>query len=1064
MELNLLDKRDVTDNVGMFEACRDHIGMAVKSGVTSMYVTCFAPAAPGSRQGPRIWNDQILRYAAYHDGESATEGVSKKTSALTGAAVLGDPANLAFTDMLTARFGWKGPSGTQERSAWDYLPLVCQADPNAAPELFELQNSLAPPVMIWHPDYPFLAQLKLRWYPVPAVCALEATIGGLLYTGMPFNGWYALTEVVRDFCDESRYNVLPAVASLMGVDITSNATLWKDRAQLVISRAVLFSYAHSQISMVDHHTLMDGFWKWYHDELRNRGYCPGNWKWIIPPQASSTSRCYLGLNKMTEYTLRPAYVVAPCWKAYAEAWFGGGTETEARTDPAGCHIQLEIEEAQTTSVVLVYASVSGTCRLYASKLHGLLSGPGVKCTLLDVETFDANATDGFETTLRRACLLIILSSTYGSGEVPVCAKPFLKYLSSEKCTLSKDTFPPCAVLGFGSSNYPFFCGSVDKIEKLLTKREARLLCPSGRCDDQSSPSRTFDQWAHTLVTSLATEMDIHVLAETIVAQQCTRANVNIEYVSHNETVTHALEMLLGPGAVDGSANVRKMPWPMRLFMPSTTKKRAAVRTNEQRLDRRSPLRRKTDVKSTTQLTGRSAPNAWLVGTLLSVSPLQGAASPDNFERQTSLVRISLQSCGDPPYNPGDHALVLPHNTVSECELVQFAKHLGERNLNQVFVASISGKFVQSEVHASMPLLAAVLGKPTSIRQLLSLIGALDAMVSMHACEALSHHAKSNFEAARLHQLGEDQREHDAAFKTNAFMWRGLFTAFPSLSGRVKLKDFLLLAQLNHERPYSIASCKDAVGPELHLCVGRYVYKRKDNVNRTGVASEFLTFASPGTEVYFRLQSFPSFYLPSDGLAPVVLVAAGTGLAPIRGLIQQRVVAAERNEPLGPAYFIFGCRTPDDLMCRNELDAAVQRGGLTQYFVAFSRYDLAPKHHVDTFIVKEKELFRPVLSHPNAHVYICGSSAMAATVQDAIAKVTGSELIASMITANRIHQDIFGNLGNAQEAGHVIFRSDADEEEIVAHYQRRRGLSTVVQSAKALYAKAQSFRVSTGTWF
>ena len=121
-------------------------------------------------------------------------------------------------------------------------------------------------------------------------------------------------------------------------------------------------------------------------------------------------------------------------------------------------------------------------------------------------------------------------------------------------------------------------------------------------------------------------------------------------------------------------------------------------------------------------------------------------------------------------------LVLPHNTVSECELVHFAKHLGERNLNQVFVASISGKFGQSEVHASMPLLAAVLGKPTSIRQLLSLHTALDAIVSMHACEALSHHAKSNFEAARLHQLGEDQREHDAAFKTNAFMWRGLFTS------------------------------------------------------------------------------------------------------------------------------------------------------------------------------------------------------------------------------------------------------------------------------------------------
>lgn len=40
-------------------------------------------------------------------------------------------------------------------------------------------------------------------------------------------------------------------------------------------------------------------------ELATRGYCPGNWKWIIPPVSSSQSRCYLELNKMTEYSLKP---------------------------------------------------------------------------------------------------------------------------------------------------------------------------------------------------------------------------------------------------------------------------------------------------------------------------------------------------------------------------------------------------------------------------------------------------------------------------------------------------------------------------------------------------------------------------------------------------------------------------------------------------------------------------------------------------------------------------------------------------------------------------------------
>ena len=46
---------------------------------------------------------------------------------------------------------------------------------------------------------------------MPAVCALELSVGGLLYTGIPFNGWYADVEVVRDLCDEARYNMLKPV-------------------------------------------------------------------------------------------------------------------------------------------------------------------------------------------------------------------------------------------------------------------------------------------------------------------------------------------------------------------------------------------------------------------------------------------------------------------------------------------------------------------------------------------------------------------------------------------------------------------------------------------------------------------------------------------------------------------------------------------------------------------------------------------------------------------------------------------------------------------------------------
>lgn len=59
------------------------------------------------------------------------------------------------------------------------------------------------------------------------------------------------------------------------------------------------------LALVDHHTLMRNFFTWWNKEMAVRGFCPGNWKWLITPLSPTTTDCYLGLNKMTEYTIKP---------------------------------------------------------------------------------------------------------------------------------------------------------------------------------------------------------------------------------------------------------------------------------------------------------------------------------------------------------------------------------------------------------------------------------------------------------------------------------------------------------------------------------------------------------------------------------------------------------------------------------------------------------------------------------------------------------------------------------------------------------------------------------------
>jgi len=177
-QLKLLDCRDVDTNQGMFDSCIKHLTKAAACGSAEAYITVFRPETPGTSDGPRIWNDQLLQYAAYRNQDGQ---------------VVGDKKNLRFTQMLEERFGWKGPADGK-RGAYDYLPLVMQSNPNDKPQVFEVPLECARAVHIQHPDHPELSELGMRWYPIPAVCALDMTVGGLLYTAAPFNGWYANTE------------------------------------------------------------------------------------------------------------------------------------------------------------------------------------------------------------------------------------------------------------------------------------------------------------------------------------------------------------------------------------------------------------------------------------------------------------------------------------------------------------------------------------------------------------------------------------------------------------------------------------------------------------------------------------------------------------------------------------------------------------------------------------------------------------------------------------------------------------------------------------------------------
>jgi nitric-oxide synthase len=287
--LRVRDLRDVRDAKDVAEASADHLREATRDGRIRALISVFAPDEPG-RPGPRIWNEQLVRYAGY----TRPDGT-----------VTGDPRNAGLT-ALALRLGWPGGPGTP----FDVLPLVLQGGDDDRPAWFELPDDAVLQVELTHPEHTWWRGLGLRWHAVPALANMCLEIGGICYPAAPFNGWYMGTEIgARNLADTDRYDLLPHIADRLGLDTRTDRTLWKDRALVELNRAVLHSFDRAGVTVTDHHTESRRFIDHLDREERKGRRVGADWSWIVPPMSGSATPVFHRTYEMLEH--RPAYVHHP---------------------------------------------------------------------------------------------------------------------------------------------------------------------------------------------------------------------------------------------------------------------------------------------------------------------------------------------------------------------------------------------------------------------------------------------------------------------------------------------------------------------------------------------------------------------------------------------------------------------------------------------------------------------------------------------------------------------------------------------------------------------------------
>ncbi len=184
------------------------------------------------------------------------------------------------------------------------------------------------------------------------------------------------------------------------------------------------------------------------------------------------------------------------------------------------------------------------------------------------------------------------------------------------------------------------------------------------------------------------------------------------------------------------------------------------------------------------------------------------------------------------------------------------------------------------------------------------------------------------------------------------------------------------------RLYSISSSPKTNPGRVSLTVDTVRYEALGR-ERLGVASTWLGGRiAPSGEMLVYIQKAHNFGLPATGDTPIIMVGPGTGVAPFRAFLHERMATGAK----GPSWLFFGHqREAHDFFYRDEWEMLTQKGALTRLSLAWSR-DGAQKTYVQQRIREAgAELF--AWFEQGAHFYVCGDAKrMAKDVETAVCDV------------------------------------------------------------------------------
>ncbi|XP_014683637.2 NADPH-dependent diflavin oxidoreductase 1 isoform X1 [Equus asinus] len=500
-------------------------------------------------------------------------------------------------------------------------------------------------------------------------------------------------------------------------------------------------------------------------------------------------------------------------------------------------------------------------------------------------------------------LVIFVCATTGQGDPPDNMKNFWRFIFRKNLPSTSLCQMDFAVLGLGDSSYAKFNFVAKKLHRRLLQLGGSALLPMCLGDDQ-----------HELGPDAAIDPWLHDLWKKVLD--------------------------LHPVPLDLGIIPTGIPLPSK-FTLQFLEEAPVTHSEEQHVARTDP----------------QDPPSELHPFLAPMVSNQRVTGPLHFQ-DVRLIEFDITGSGL-SFTAGDVVLIQPKNIAPHVQ--QFCQLLG-LDPDQCFTLQPREPGVPCPVQ---------LPQPCSVRRLVSQYLDITSVPRRSFFELLACLSPHKLEREKLLEFSSAQGQEELCEYCSRPRRTVLevLCDFPHTAGAIPPDYLLDLVPLIRPRAFSIASSLLAHPSRLQILVAVVQYQTRLKEHRRGLCSSWLASLDPEQgPVRVPLWVRPgSLTFPETPDTPVIMVGPGTGVAPFRATVQERVAQGQTRN-----FLFFGCRQRDqDFYWEPEWKELEKRGCLT-LVTAFSR-EQEQKVYVQHRLRELGPLVWELLDHQGAYFYLAGNA-------------------------------------------------------------------------------------------